>query len=161
MKLNLDLSNVELQREKAGHTLLPAGDYEAQLVGAEVKDTAKGGAMLVLTFEVVAGNMAGATFADRLNIRNASLEAERIALQSLKTIATFIGHPNPNKITDTDELMNKKPLKAHLEVREFTGTDGNSAKTNQVKYYSVVNREQAAVDKAASTLGVPSKPWLK
>ena len=57
--------------------------------------------------------------------------------------------------------MNKKPLKAHLEVREFTGTDGNTAKTNQVKYYSVVNREQAAVDKVASTLGVPSKPWLK
>lgn len=157
-KLNLNLSSVELQKEGNGFTLLEEGQYLASLVSAEVKDTKAGGARLALVFEVLDGNFAGATFGDNLNIVNSSAKAQQIGLERLKTIATFIGVKNPNKIDDTDDLLNKSPILATLSVDTFINESGLEIKSNKVRYYSCdeSSKKEAPVKEEAT-----KRPWKK
>jgi len=114
MKLGLDLSSVEV-KAASGYNVVPTGEYDVVVSKAELKETKSGGTMLILGYEVQSGDQAGKTIKHTMNIVNQSAEATRIGLETLKRVAIATGHKNPNKIADTDELINKNPFLVIVE----------------------------------------------
>lgn len=103
-KLGLNLEGVET-KTNSGLSYIEPGVYNSKIVNAEVKpNSKKTGSILSLTYEIEDGRRT----IDNLNIVHPNEQAQRIAYQTLKTIATTIGHKNPNLINDTNELVGGK-----------------------------------------------------
>ena len=100
-KSGLDLSAV---RAFGVSTVLPAGNYNAKCISTEMKETKKGGHMVIAKFSVINGDYAGCEIEDNYHVVNDSEAAVRIGLSKIKAILEFGGHKNPNMIKDTDEM---------------------------------------------------------
>ena len=152
MKLGLDLSENKVSAPST-YTTVPAGEYVVNVAKMEVKDNkSRTGAYLETGYEVLEGTLAGAMIKDIINISNPNKEAERIGRDRLKTIATYIGHKNPNKIADTDEIVGKGSFKITVEVQE----DG-VYKNNRVKYLTKIESEAPVKEEAPKASA--KKPW--
>lgn len=156
MKLGLDLSSVEV-KAALGYNVVPTGEYDVVVSKAEIKETKSGGSMLILGYEVQSGDQAGKTIKHTMNIVNQSAEATRIGLETIKKVAIATGHKNPNKIADTDELINKNPFLVIVEEVQ----DGEY-KNNKVKAIVKTSVEADTSFEApkASTVKA-SAPWKK
>lgn len=156
MKLGLDLSSVEV-KAASGYNVVPTGEYDVVVSKAELKETKSGGSMLILGYEVQSGDQAGKTIKHTMNIVNQSAEATRIGLETLKRVAIATGHKNPNKIADTDELINKNPFLVIVEEVQ----DGEY-KNNNVKAIVKTSVEPDTSFEAPKTSTVKaSAPWKK
>lgn len=102
-------SNTVPEREE--FTPVPPGTYTAMVVASELKDTQKGGQMIVLELDIVDGEHAGRKMFERLNIKNNNSKAVDIAFRTLGEIVKAVGKTT---IKDTDELHNKR---LYIEVR--------------------------------------------
>lgn len=135
MQVNLDLTGASVN---TGKTVLPTGLYNSVIAAAEVKETSKNGHGLVVTFKVEDGDHAGKQFDDFLNINNTNPDTVKWALNSLKTILTKGGHPNPNHLADTNELLG---LRMKVSVEEYADSyvkDGVTKETtnNKIMFYA-------------------------
>lgn len=155
MKLGLDLTSVEV-KAASGYNVVPTGEYDVVVTKAEIMETKSGGSMLILGYEVQSGDQAGKTIKHTMNIVNQSAEATRIGLESLKRVAIATGHKNPNKIADTDELLNKNPFLVIVEEVQ----DGEY-KNNKIKAIVKTSVEADTSFEAPKASTTVKKPWSK
>ncbi|KAB7788012.1 DUF669 domain-containing protein [Methylorubrum populi] len=150
--------------EKGSFDPMPAGDYNAQIVESEIKQTKSGGDMLRLTLEIIDGPFANRKVWDNLNIRNNNATAQQIAQRALADICSATG---TGALTDSEDL-HFKPLVVSLKIEP--ARDGYDAR-NAVKRYkgrsgqppgnkapSQAQRPQQAAQPARGS-GGGSKPW--
>lgn len=157
-----DATEVELSE----YEILPEGDYVLQIVGSEIKPTAKGGTQLIFDMQVVGSTHDGKTIKERLNIVNDNQKAVEIAFQTLAKLAMACGVP---KVNDSSDLHGKKFL-AGIVVKKGEGTymkDGVEKKNgdqNQIRKFSPTGSTQsAATPTATATAPTEAKkmPWAK
>lgn len=143
---------------------IPAGDYQMQVIESEIKPTKSGdGQMLVLTLEVMTGPHEKRRVWDRLNIRNANADAQRIAQRALADLCLATGIAS---LKDSDEL-HFKPFTARIGIRE--DKSGQYGPQNTVRYKpkggtapSGQQQKPAAQQQtSASKPAQGAKPWAK
>ena len=158
MKLGLTLKDVSLIGTR---TVLPTGTYPVEIVSEEVKEAkTKGNWMIEVVFKVVAGEYAGKTVTNFLNIKNDNEDATRIGLSQLKTILSVGGHKNPDHLEDSSELVGLE-LNIYLEEVEttFKTKDGKEIETteNKFKAFYAFNDEGAQSSEKKTTRSSSSK----
>lgn len=115
-------------------TPLPAGEYLAQIISSEIKDTKTGtGQMLNLSWEIVTGPMEGRMIFDRINIRNQNEKAQAIGLRQLANICEALGVPH----VDDSEELHHRPLKLVVVIEE--DKSGQYGPQNRIKKYAPAN----------------------
>jgi len=119
--------------------LLPPGKYVAQIVKSEMKSTNSGGGMLELEFDIIEGEFQNRKLWDRLNLLNASAQAQEIAHRTLSAICHATG---TLAVQDSEEL-HFKPMVVTVKVQPER-TDPKSGKTygpsNVISGYEPINR---------------------
>ena len=135
---NLQGINIDANVPEAGSfTIIPPATYKAVIAGDKITTTKDGrGKMLELTVQIIEGPYTGLTIIDRLNIVNASQQAQNIAQGTLKRICGVLRAPFPPQ--NTDSLMGK-PMLVTVGVEEFTSNKtGNVLKSNKIKNYAPI-----------------------
>lgn len=123
--LNFDASTVAPQ---TSYTPIPAGVYLASISASEVNATKNGsGQMLNLTFNVLDGQYAGRLVFGRINIQNASAEAQKIGQSQLSQLCHAAG---VIRLQDTQQLHGR-PIKIKVKVR----LDSQYGDSNEVTSY--------------------------
>lgn len=108
---------------------IPAGTYKLQVIDSNLQETSTGsGEMLVLTLEVIDGPYTGRRIWDRLNIRNDSADAQRIAQRALADLCLQLG---VSPLEDSEQLHFKPFMGRVTIVPDRTGQYGPS---NRVRY---------------------------
>jgi hypothetical protein len=97
----LDPNAIEPSRN--GFDPLPDGEYIAQIVANEVRNTQSGGLMLVLTWEIVEGDYQNRKVWQNINYQNDSAQAQAIGHGQIKNICDAIGYTD--HVNDGDVLM--------------------------------------------------------
>ena len=159
--------------------LIPAGDYEVQIVRSELKPTKNGnGQYLELELDVIDGEYSHRKIWDRLNIVNPNEMAQQIAQRTLSAICHAVGVLH---VTDSEQL-HCRPMIARVSVEERKDKPGEHS--NRVKSYkprsqqpstaSVVKppfgqarstpttpqaTQQAAQQATAQPMATKSAPW--
>lgn len=150
--------------EREEFTPIPPGTYTAMVVASELKDTAKGGQMIVLELDIQEGEHSGRKLFERLNIKNDNPKAVDIAFRTLGEIVKAVGKTT---IKDTEELHNKR---MHVEVRveppkPYVDKDGNNqpgSAQNSIKRYLPVSGAVSTpktVESKSDDKAVP--PWKR
>lgn len=144
MSLGLDLTNATEQG-----TPIPDGTYAVMVNKAEVADTKTGGQMIKVQLKVLDGQpQAGRVIFDQFNIKNANPQAVQIGLGQLKGMMKCFGHPNPNRLESTQELMG---LRGQVTVK--TESDAQYGPQSRVKGYKPLT-----MNADATAAGAPVAP---
>ena len=132
---------------------IPAGKYVAAITDSEMKPTkAGGGSYLQLTFTVLEGEFKNRLLWARLNLRNASEQAVKIARGELSAICRAVGVMQPR---DSAELHNLPlVITVKLKKRQDTGELTNELKGYEPKQAAAGQPQQAPTDG-----GTP--PWRR
>lgn len=101
----LDLSGVSAQGDP-----VPSGQYLTVIEKAELADTRSAGKMIKVQFKIQEGPCENRIVFNQYNIQNASPQATQIGLGQLKQMMTKFGHPNPNQLASTQELVGLRGL---------------------------------------------------
>lgn len=146
---------------------IPAGSYKLQVIDSEIRETKAqdGDQQLVLTLEVLEGPYANRRIWDRLNIRNKSADAQRIAQQALGNLCFTLNLP----VLRNSEDLHFKPFVARVGIR--TDKTGQYGPQNTVRYpregaAPARPATQTAQTTPATQVAKPqthtgAKPWLK
>jgi hypothetical protein len=103
MSLNLNLEGAQ------ENTPIPDGSYNVIVNKSEVSPTKSGGTMIKVQMKITDGQpQAGRVVFDQFNIENANPQAVQIGLGQLKGLLKSFGHPNPNMLKSTDEMLGLK-----------------------------------------------------
>jgi len=134
-------------RDTPDDEFVPAGEYLAEIIKSENKDTKAGdGSYLSLQFKIVEGQHKGEVVYTNLNLVNKSEVAVKIACKSLKKICECV-NINYEKMDDSQELHNR-PLIIVVSMR-----DPDSAYPgNEIKNYKPAGG-------SASTGGIKKNPF--
>lgn len=129
-QLNFNAATVE---PSAALEPLPTGWYTMQIVGSDMKPTARGdGSYLELELQVIDGEFQGRKVFDRLNLNNPNPTAVEIANRTLSAICHAT---NVIQVNDSTELHNK-PMEVRVTVK---AAEGDYDASNNVKGYRAVN----------------------
>jgi len=142
-QVNIDLTGYDVQE---GFDPLPGGWYRARIAGSELKDGSKG-QYISWTFEIVG-------HPNRVwDVMSLGNDVARIRL---KTLATCIGHPNPNYINDTDPFHGKECF-VKLKVQEDPGYDAK----NKMSGFKPLDEKKASPPppEAAQPASGEQMPW--
>jgi hypothetical protein len=139
-------------------TPIPAGQYLCVISASEWKDNkAKTGQYLELVFKVAAGQYRDRTVKARLNMKNQSEEAVRIARGDLSSICRAVGIMQPK---DSAQLHNI-PILVTVAV---TNPDSENRVYNEIKGYAKRVTEVAAAApepaSVASADGGAKPAWM-
>lgn len=150
MSLGLDLTNVT---ENGGP--VPAGNYAVVIDKAEVANTKAGnGQMIKVQMRLMDGQPhAGRVIFEQFNIKNPSAQAVQIGLGQLKGMMKAFGHPNPNTLNSTSELLGLKG-RVTVKVEEQQGFDPQT----RVKAYQPISADAGS---APSTPDAPAAAQAK
>jgi hypothetical protein len=115
--------SVEAVLANAGgsNVLIPEGIYKAMAVEGTLKDTEKGGVMLVLKFVITEGQHANVEIVDRLNIVNSNTKTQKIALEGLARIAKAVGL---EKTPQNSDALLRKPLLIQVKTEKGKPAEG-------------------------------------
>lgn len=156
--MNFDANAVE---PSAPIELLQPGDYPAQIVQSEMKDTSKGdgGERLSLEFDIIDGPAKGRKLWAGLNLKNANPKTVEIAQRELSAICHAVGKLNVN---DSEELHFKPML---VTVKVVPATTERAAK-NEIKGYKALSNKPPVQRTAASPQAQPAtttgaRPWTR
>lgn len=138
---------------------LPAGWYNVNVTGAELKNTKAGnGQYIAVRYDVTGPTHQGRVVFGNLNIKNPNPKAEEIGRQQLGELMRAIGLA---RVTDTDQLIGGS-LQIKLEIRQQEGYEPS----NDVKGYKSLNGSVPAASAASATAqaaaAAPAKatpPW--
>lgn len=147
-----DASEHEPYRDRC---LLQAGEYEAVITRSEEKTTRAGdGRFLELTFEITKGVHRGHELIERLNLRNPSKAAVRIACCKLGDICRAIGVLQP----DTLNELHGVALVIHVRC-ENRGDNGANA--NVISGYSPLKKssQSSRVDDEEDSYHEDDEDW--
>lgn len=105
---------------------LPAGWYDAEIAGAEIRQTKAGtGEYIAVRYDITGPTHAGRVIFGNLNISNANPAAEKIGKQQLGELMLAIGLKN---VSDTDQLIGHRcSIKLAVRKSEEYG-DSNDVK---------------------------------
>jgi hypothetical protein len=136
---------------------LPAGWYEANITGAELKATKAGnGQYIAVKYTITGPSFQGRTVYGNLNIKNPNPKAEEIGRSQLGDLMRAIGLA---KVTDTDQLVGGS-LAIKLAISKREGYDDS----NEVKGFKSLSGSMPAVEKAEKAAPAGDKaapPWAK
>jgi hypothetical protein len=141
---------------------LPAGPYDAEITGAEVKTTKAGnGQYLEVENTVISPEQyAGRKVWARINLANPNPEAERIGREELSALCRAVGIP---VLKDSDQLFGKM-----LRIRvKIDRRDPNNPKNEVTGYEShagttpPVNTQRPAANAPAAAAPAKKAPWAK
>lgn len=132
--------NLDGYNEFSDYELLPPGNYDVRIADSKI-DAAGSGQQLILSMEIIGGDYAGVPLQDRVWIAHSNPKAAEIGLRKLKSIATAIGHQNPNYIRDSEELHGGE-MNLRVAVRDYQDNDGNPRQGNEIKAYKPVGGQQ-------------------
>ena len=125
-QLNFNAAEVP---EDTGFETIPAGDYTAQIIQSEMKDTKAGtGMYLEMRIQILDEEYAGRLVFERLNLVNPNNTAVMIAQRTLADICEACG---VLEVEDSEELHNIE-MTVRLGVKPASGDWGAS---NEVKKY--------------------------
>lgn len=136
-----------------GFELLPAGDYEAVIVGSEIKPTSnQQGKYIALELQVINGKFQNRKLWDNLNIWNQSEKAVTIAKGTLSAICRAVNVPTPR---DTADLHNK-PLRVTVAIEQSVGFNPkNVIKSYKPRQAGPATPAQPAMTAASTTNEAP------
>jgi hypothetical protein len=110
-QLNYNVNNEELEQS---FDLLPVGEYTVIIEDSDLKPNNKNtGKNLLLTYQVIDGQLKGRKIFENLCIENPSMQAMQIAKRTLNSIGVAVGM---TQIKDSNELHNK-PFKIEVGIR--------------------------------------------
>jgi len=136
-----------------GFDPIPVGPYPAIIIESEMKQTKDGGGeYLQLTFEIVGDKFAGRRMWARMNLKNKSETAVKIAKAELSAICRAVGIMTP---TDSAQLHN---IPLMIEVAMENGRDGELR--NKIKKYSEIAGPAPSAPVIAQTASA-KPPWKK
>lgn len=145
MSLDLDLSNVQ---ENAP---IPDGTYPVVINKSEVSPTRSGGLMIKITMKITGDVQCGRMIFDMFNIENANPQAVQIGLGQLRGMMKAFGHPNPNMLKTTDELLG---LKGSV-VTKTVDDGGSYGPQTRVRSYKALSALAATQEKTADKTANP------
>lgn len=120
---------------------VPPGKYIAKLITSELKRTKDDtGEMLVLNFEIAAGEYLGKSFISRLNLVNASTTTVRMANEELATLNRAC---NLGPITNSEQLHN---IAIIATLKLIPAADGYGPQNAPTKYESAAGLTQPPVN---------------
>jgi hypothetical protein len=159
--MGVNLSGVNLDGVDPNTVLeaIPAGWYNAQIVGSEMKPTKDsantGNQYLELTLQILDGEHAGRKLFDRLNLVNQNPTAAEIAYKTLKSIYNAIGVAR----VDNSDQLHGKPLKVKVKLKPKTAEYDAS---NEVQGYDSINAAHtpAGVTSVGAPVALPGTPTL-
>lgn len=136
---------------------IPAGDYIAQIIESEIKQTKSGtGQMLTLHWQVLDGAFKGRLVFDRINIINQNPKAQEIGQAQLSSICRACG---VGELVDSAQLHNK-PTQISVKIRkDETYGDGNEVKAYKSLSGAAATSAIPAAAQAAPAANTP--PWQK
>ncbi|HNX25797.1 MAG TPA: DUF669 domain-containing protein [Phycisphaerae bacterium] len=122
---------------------IAAGKYPMAITASEIKPTKNGdGSYLELELTVVEGEFEGRKVWDRLCINHPKELTQTIARGKLSSICRAVGVMSPG---DSAELHNI-PLLVKVKLKKRDDTD---EMTNEVSYYSPIEKQTAPANQAA------------
>lgn len=147
---------------------LPAGPYEAEISGAEVKDASTGtGCYLKLELTIIGPTNTGRKVWANITLRNANAKAEEIGQAQLSALCRAVGIA---KLDDSDQLF-QKLVRVRLKIKP---AQGNYAAGNEVTGYESMGAPQPAASAARpaanaapapaptpAAAGAKKAPWQK
>jgi hypothetical protein len=150
----------ELPQGNGNFDPLPPGWYDANITGAELKNTKAGnGQYIAVRYDITGPTHQGRVVFGNLNIKNPNPKAEEIGRQQLGEIMRAIGLA---KVTDTDQLIGGS-LHIKLDIRE----QDDYAPSNDVNGFKAIggsvltpSMAQAPTQSAAAS-GKAAPPWVK
>jgi len=159
---SFDANNIEPSQPRE---LLPPGNYIAQIIDSEMKETKTGGKMLKLSFEITEGQHARRRVWSNLNLVNSNATAVDIAQRDLSAICRAIGQL---QLSDSDQL-HYQPMQITVAIKPPQGIYEAS---NEVKGYAPCSganpaaaapMSRAAVVPATSAAGrtTAQPPWRR
>ena len=130
---------------------LPAGWYQVNITGAEIKATKAGtGKYIAIKYTILGPSFQGRIVFGNLNIKNPNPKAEEIGRQDLGSIMRAIGLA---KVTDTDQLLG-----GSLEIKLAVTKSEQYGEGNEVKGYKALEGSMPAMPKPAPFGGVAAAP---
>jgi hypothetical protein len=153
--------NSDDHEELAGFDAIPAGDYIAEVIASEMKDTkAQTGKYLQLTFKILEGDFVNRQLWTRLNLVNPNEKAVEIAQRHLATLCKAIG---VGALKDSEEVHGK-PMTIKVVVKAATAQYQES---NEIKGYAALEGPAPAKTEGGGTSPTPDsggtkqQPWDK
>lgn len=146
VELNFEVEAVE----PSSFGPLPAGEYDGEIVGCDIKETRSGTNMLSLEIQTDKGKVW-----DNLNLWHSNPKAVDIAKERLSAIGSALGM---SKIDDTDQLLAK-------QVRIRVGIQKANPQYNEVLgYLPATSGSPSAATPSAAPAPAPapaasSAPW--
>lgn len=159
----------ELPQSERSYDLIPEGWYDVTITKAEVNPTKAGtGTKIDVRYDITGPTQQGRVVFATLNIRNPSVEAERIGREQLGELMRAIGLP---KVQDSDELIGGN-LCIKIKIKKATPKDiaaGYTQDRNEVAGFKALSGSVPAMPKAsmpkasaASPASAGAKPpWAK
>ena len=141
--------------QSGGYEPLPAGWYESNITGAELKTTKAGnGQYIAVKYTITGPSFQGRVVYGNINIKNPNPKAEEIGRSQLGDLMRSIGLA---KVTDTDQLIGGSTcIKLAISKRE--GYDDS----NEVKGFKSLSGSMPPVEKAAAPASdKAAPPWAK
>jgi hypothetical protein len=123
------------------------GWYQAEVVGASVKDTKNGlGKFLQVEYEIIGPTNAHTKVSDNINFKNPSEQATRIGLVQLRKLYTAL---HIDTITDESALINGETIEIMVKLEK--GSDGYDDKNTVVNWRAInPNRPETGMIGAGS-----------
>lgn len=112
--------------------VIPPGRYPFEVVKDDYKATRAGtGYYAEYQLRIAEGPHAGRLLFVNFNLENPNPKAVEIGRSQFKAFAKAVGHPNPNMIRDTSELLMKRGVASVI----VTGTEQEGNQRNEVKAF--------------------------
>ena len=141
------------QEEMDDYSVIPQGDYNAQIVKSEIKPTKNGdGKRLNFQFKILDGKFKGRIIFVGLNIENPNPIAVEISMKELTSICKSVGLED---IEDSTELHGQ-PLQIKVAVKP---PQGNYPEQNVIKKYSPYTGD--APESEGGESSGDDNPWVK
>jgi hypothetical protein len=156
----------ELPQSERSYDLLPEGWYDATITKAEVNPTKAGtGTKIDVRYDITGPTQQGRVIFASLNIRNPSVEAERIGREQLGELMRAIGLA---RVQDSDELIGGNVC-IKVRVKKPSAKDianGYLQDRNEVAGWKAIGGSTAAMPKAPGASAAPASatakpPWAK
>jgi len=135
--------------EGSQYGVVPAGEYDVTISGAEIKATKNGlGNYVALTLDITSKDFVGRKIFDTINYKNPSEVAQDIGRRRLIDVRNAVGLKS---LTDTNQLIGGK-----MTVKVVIKKDDQYGDKNEVKSYKALDSSKMPI--GGSGFGRPTKP---
>lgn len=151
MRFDNPFDVAELPKSENDYSLIPDGWYPAIIKAAEIKSAKSGGKYISIRFNITGEKQAGRGVFANINIRNSTIEAEKIGLQQLGDVVRSVGIIG--KLIDTDQLVG-----GQLQIKVATRKSEKYGEQNEVKGYKPLTNMPLAAATVPAEIKADSVP---